>query len=54
MTEATLQDENEEPLPEIFQCPVCGSSNDVRGCCSKACYDLWTAPDDSDPREAGF
>lgn len=41
----------EEPVPESFTCPVCRSANDLPGCCSKPCYDLWTAPsDDEDDR----
>lgn len=30
------------------QCPVCGSWVDIGGCCSKSCYDLWTAPADDE------
>lgn len=34
------------PYEDTYRCPVCNSVNDMPGCCSKECYDLWTAPDD--------
>lgn len=34
-----------------FKCPVCRSNNDAPGCCSKDCYDVWTAESDEDPMD---